>query len=61
VSVSVANERVRLAANAFDRLSTALSTVGALSPFAALIYGANAAALTPVFSVVLPGVGFSRR
>ena len=48
----VDNERIKLAANAFDRLSTALATIGAIAPFATLIYAGNAVGLSPQFSII---------
>ena len=39
------NERTKLLANAFDRLSTACLTVGLLAPTAALVYGVNGIAM----------------
>ncbi|MEO7224261.1 MAG: hypothetical protein ABIY37_17470 [Devosia sp.] len=46
----IENERIKLAANAFDRLSTALATLGVITPFAALIYGSDMA-LKPEFAL----------
>ena len=47
----VENERIKLAANAFDRLSTALATLGVITPFATLIYGGEMG-LRPEFAAV---------
>ena len=48
----VDNERIKLAANAFDRLSTTLASIGVVAPFVALIYGTGTITLTPQFSAV---------
>lgn len=40
--ITVANERAKLLANAFDRASTACVTVGILGPVAAGLYGLGA-------------------
>jgi len=45
----VDNERIKLAANAFDRLSTTLASIGVVAPFVALIYGTGTITLTPQF------------
>lgn len=39
MSISIANERTKLAANALDRASTACIAVGILSPLAGLVQG----------------------
>jgi hypothetical protein len=48
----VENERIKLAANAFDRLSTTLASVGVIAPFVTLIYGTGTVTLAPQFSAV---------
>ncbi len=52
MSVVVDNERIKLAASAFDRLSTSLATVGFVGPFVSLVYGAGQTVLAPQFSVI---------
>ena len=49
---AIENERIKLTANAFDRLSTALATVGAIAPLATLIYGNGPLMLSAQFSIV---------
>ncbi|MGN6158659.1 MAG: hypothetical protein ACTHNL_11220 [Devosia sp.] len=42
------NERLKLLANALDRLSTACFSVGGITPFAALVLGNESFGLTGV-------------
>jgi hypothetical protein len=46
----VRNERLKLLANAFDRLSTALAIVGAITPLTTIVYGSGAIGLSPLAS-----------
>lgn len=48
----IANERTKLAANALDRLSTGFATVGAITPFATLVYANGTIGLSPQVSTV---------
>ena len=54
---AIENERIKLTANAFDRLSTALATVGAIAPLPTLIYGNGPLMLSAQFSIVRWSVG----
>ena len=47
----VGNERLKLGANALDRLSTGLATFGIIAPFAAFTWGGSMI-LSPQFAIV---------
>ena len=55
----IENERTKLLANAFDRLSTACLTVGLLAPIAAVIYGATGTAMQYWAFVLICAIWFS--
>ncbi|HVY52870.1 MAG TPA: hypothetical protein VHA07_15075 [Devosia sp.] len=48
----IANERIKLVASAFDRLSTTLAGIGVITPFVTLVYGSGTISLAPQFSAV---------
>jgi hypothetical protein len=54
----IRNERLKLLANAFDRLSTALATVGAITPLATIVYGSGALGISPLASVIAAACWF---
>jgi hypothetical protein len=46
------NERLKLLANALDRVSTACATVGAIAPLASLTFGSGILVLAPHWVVL---------